>query len=103
MSNLFRVGVKDFGLFRSHDCMSLETPWSQEGKDRIAYWKNLGVSVLDGETSAMFVISSILKLRSASLSLISENYTTGEKLIELDAHKKELFRLAAEALCYTAD
>lgn len=103
LTRLFRAGVKTSGLFRSHDCLSLETPWSQAGLDRLAYWRSLGIEVLDGETSALFVVSSILKIRAASLALISENYATEEKLPNLEEHKKELFRLAATALCGSAD
>lgn len=86
------------GLFRSHDCQSLETPWTEAGKARIAHWAALGVEALDGETSALFVISSILKLRAASLALISENYANGERLADPDEGKRRLFTAAAEAL-----
>lgn len=86
------------GLFRSHDCRSLETPWAAGGRERIARWASLGVEAIDGETSALFVISSILKLRAASLALISENYATGERLADSDKGKRRLFAAAAEAL-----
>lgn len=98
LSRLIRGGVKQVGIFRSHDCTSLETPWVVGGKERIAHWASLGVEALDGETSAMFVISSILKVRAASLALVSENYATGEKLTELADAKELLFRTAADAL-----
>lgn len=86
------------GLFRSHDCRSLETPWAAGGRERIARWASLGVEAIDGETSALFVISSILKLRAASLALISENYATGERLADSGKGKRRLFAAAAEAL-----
>ena len=86
------------GLFRSHDCQSLETPWTEAGKTRIAHWASLGVEALDGETSALFVISSILKLRAASLALITENYANGERLADPDEGKRRLFTTAAEVL-----
>lgn len=101
LSRLLKVGVKEIGLYRSHDCQSLETPWADGGKERLARWTSLGVQVLDGETSAMFVIASILKCRAASLSLIGENYTTGDKMSDLSDAKKKLLHLAAEALCNT--
>lgn len=103
LSRLLKVGVKQVGLFRSHDCQSLETPWADGGKERLERWARLGVEALDGETSSMLVVSSILKCRAASLALICENYITGEKLADLTEGKKELFRLAVEALCYAAD
>lgn len=86
------------GLFRSHDCQSLETPWSAAGLERIARWASLGIDAIDGETSALFVIASILKCRAASLALITENYATGERLADLDEGKRRLFAVAAEAL-----
>lgn len=103
LERLRRAGVKEMGIFRSHDCQSLETPWTAAGRERLERWAALGVSALDGETSAMFVIASILGCKAASLALISENYSTGEKLHDLTEKKKELFRLAREALCHAAD
>lgn len=98
LSGLIRSGVRQVGLFRSHDFMSLETPWTQEGKARIARWAALGVDVIDSETSAMFVIASILKVKAASLALITENYASGDTLADTEADKKALFLTAAEVL-----
>ncbi len=98
LGRLLRTGVSEVGIFRSHDCSNLETPWAQGGKERIAYWAGLGASVLDGETSAMFVIASILKVKAASLALISENYSTGAAASITEAEKQTLFRVVAEAL-----
>lgn len=98
LGRLLHLGVKQVGLFRSHDCSSLETPWAFGGPERIGRWAALGVEVLDSETSALFVISSILKLRAASLALISANYAVGETLCDLTEGKKQLFLTAAEAL-----
>ena len=58
---LLSCGVPDAGLFRSHDCTSLETPWAPGGPARIARWAELGVSALDGETSALFVLASTMQ------------------------------------------
>lgn len=99
LSKLLNAGAEDSALFRSHDCLSLDTPWSFGGKERLQYWQRLGVQVVDGETSAMFVIATILKMRSASLALIRENYATGEKAEVSDSQLEKLFRTAADALC----
>ena len=53
-------------------------------------------AVLDGETSALYVVSSILGVRAASVAMISENYATGERLENADVGR--LFRAAAEGL-----
>lgn len=91
-------GVKQVGIFRSHDCISLETPWAVGGMDRINNWAQLGVDVIESETSAMFVIGTILKVKTGSLALINENYVTGEKATDLEESKKALFRMAADTL-----
>lgn len=98
LSRLLKTGVSQVGIFRSHDCVSLETPWAIGGKERIAKWTELGVDVIDSETSAMFVIASILKVKVASLALIHENYVTGAKAGNTDEAKKHLFLTAADAL-----
>ena len=98
LRRLMKAGVRQTGIFRSHDCRSLETPWAEGGPEKIAKWSKLGVQVIDSETSAMFVISSILKVKTASLALITENYIDGTKLTETDSARKELFEKAAEAL-----
>ena len=88
------------GIFRSHDVENHETPYVPGGMDRIRYWSSLGVDLLDGETSAMYVISSILGVKTASLSLVTENHLTGEELDEQQklAGMERIFRAAAEAL-----
>ena len=95
---LLSYGVPDTGLFRSHDCTSLETPWAPGGPARIARWAELGVSALDGETSALFVLASILGMHAASLAYLAENYATGAAA-PMDAQARgRLFTAAAEAL-----
>ena len=80
------------------DCTSLETPWAPGGPARIARWAELGVSALDGETSALFVLASILGMHAASLAYLAENYATGAAS-PMDAQARErLFTAAAEAL-----
>lgn len=98
LGRLLQAGLHNVGLFRSHDCANLETPWYPGGKERLAHWAGLGVEVLDGETSALFVISSLLNVRAASLALVQENYATATRLAVSDDDKKRLFALAAEAL-----
>ena len=60
--------------------------------------RELGVSALDGETSALFVLASILGMHAASLAYLAENYATGAAA-PLDAQARgRLFTAAAEAL-----
>ena len=97
LARILKVSVSQVGIFRSHDCVSLETPWAVGGPERIEKWTNLGVDVIDSETSAMFVVASILGVKTASLAMITENYLTGEKISETDLREK-LFCTAADAL-----
>ena len=97
LGRLLNCGVSHVGIFRSHDCVSLETPWAIGGAERIERWASLGVDVIDSETSAMFVIASILGVKTASLAMITENYLTGEKA-DAQALRQRLFCAAADAL-----
>lgn len=95
LSRLLRQGV-GYGIFRSHDCTGLETPLTEDGRDRLRRWQALGVSALDGETSALYVVSGILGMQTVSLVALSENYATGEAAETFD--RAALFCAAAEAL-----
>ena len=86
------------GLFRSHDVENLDSPYAPNGMERINKWSNLGVDVFDGETSSMYIVGACVKVKCASLSLIKENYVTGEKITTSDSQREKLFRLAADAL-----
>lgn len=86
------------GLFRSHDMENLDSPYAPDGMNRIKKWTNLGVDVFDGETSSMYVVGACLKMNCVSLSLIKENYVTGQKSDISDKQKELLFKIAAEAL-----
>lgn len=102
LSKLSRACGKEarLSVFRSHDCANHESPFAPGGMERVRGWAALGVDVLDGGTSAMYVVGSILKVKTASAAVVNENYETGEQLSEaqtLDALKK-LFLAAAEAL-----
>lgn len=100
LGRILNTGKCDTGIFRSHDCLSNESPSAPHGMDRVNHWRELGVSVMDGETSSMFTIGGILGLKTASIALIEENYLTGKKLNAKDTEIgiKDAFRLAAEAL-----
>ncbi len=87
-------------VFRSHDCLNHESPFVEGGMERAEVWARLGVEVVDGGTSAMYVIGSILGVEVASAAVVSENYATGKMLSQTDTEEalKKLFLNAAEAL-----
>jgi uridine phosphorylase len=98
LSRLIKGGLKRTALFRSHDLLSMETPATEAGRRKLAMWAELGVEVMDRETASMLVIASILKVKAASLAMISENYTTGRKAEQGEAQRRALFETAARAL-----
>ncbi len=87
-------------VFRSHDCLNHDSPYVEGGMERAKAWTELGVEAVDGGTSAMYVVSSILGVKTVSAAVISENYATGEALSKAEREEslKELFLNAAEAL-----
>jgi len=100
LADLAEITGGEVGIIRSHDASYRDTPLAPGGMERIDYWRNLGVGAFDGETSALFVIGNILKLRCASLCVIGENYITGESLGETAKGEilKAAFIAAAKAL-----
>lgn len=102
LAKLSRACGKDakLSVFRSHDCANHESPYAPGGMERVRHWAGLGVDILDGGTSAMYVVASILKLKTASAALVGENYETGEALTEAQMQEalKNLFLAAARAL-----
>ena len=98
MSRIFKKGIRRTALFRSHDVLSLETPLTAAGRQRIAQWADLGVEVIDRETSALLVIASVLKVKAASLTMIEENYTTGKGKEMDETCRRILFEAAAGTL-----
>lgn len=102
LAKLSRACGKDakLSVFRSHDCANHESPYAPGGMDRVQRWASLGVDILDGGTSAMYVVASILKLKTASAAVVGENYETGEALTEAQTQEalKNLFLAAAKAL-----
>jgi len=88
------------GIVRSHDATYRDSPFAPDGLERIARWQRLGVGVMDGETSALFVLGTILKVRCVSLCVVAENYLTGESLNEAARQDalKTAFLAAAKAI-----
>ena len=89
------------GIFRSHDVENLDSPYAPDADIRIKKWTDLGVDIFDGETSSMFITAACLRMKSASLALVKENYITNEILDEkgIDAKREQMFKLAADILC----
>ena len=87
------------GIFRSHDAYYLESPFAPDGGERAARWRALGVELIEHETSALFVLSSILGLRAGALYVAEGNLTLGSSLPEgrLDERLKACYEIAVLA------
>ncbi len=73
-------GVKPYlGIVRSHDAFYRESPGAHEGwEERIQPWSDAGVLALDNESSALFVVSSLLGgLRAGTILLVGRNLYEG--------------------------
>lgn len=90
----------ELAVFRSHDCLNHESPYVQGGMERARRWAELGVQVMDGGTSALYVVGSILRVKTASVALVCENYETGERLTQAQTQEgmERLFCAVASAL-----
>lgn len=74
------LGVEPvLGLVRSHDAFYLESPGAHEGwEERIKVWTDAGVKVVENESSALFVVSSLLGgLRAGTILLAGNNLYDG--------------------------
>lgn len=86
------------GMFRSHDAVYKENSTT---RDKIAYWSDLKIDIIDSETSALLTIAALLRDMSvASLYVASENYMDKSKLNneELDDRLKQCTKIAIKAL-----
>lgn len=70
------------GIFRSHDAYYVESPYAMDNGSRIDMWRKFGVELIEHETSSLFVVSSILKLKAAAIYVAAENYADGTSLKE---------------------
>ncbi|MBQ1386111.1 MAG: nucleoside phosphorylase [Erysipelotrichales bacterium] len=69
-------GVKPYvGLIRSHDAFYLESPGAHEGyENRIKKWTDAGILCVENESSALFVVSSLVGgLRAGTILLTGGN------------------------------
>lgn len=87
------------GIFRSHDAYYLESPFAADGGKAADRWRALGVELIEHETSALFVLSSILGLRAGALYVAEGNLTLGSSLPEgqLDERLKACYEIAVLA------
>lgn len=78
----------EIGIFRSHDSYYTESPYANDGGDRIKKWTKLGVKMIEHEISSMLVISSILELKAGAIYVVSENYEDNTRLSEEELKKR---------------
>lgn len=76
------------GIVRSHDCYYSEGSYSEASRNRANKWADYGVLLIEHELSSMFVISSILKVKSAGIYVVEENTADGTKLTEAELKER---------------
>ena len=87
------------GIFRSHDAYYLESPFAADGGKGAERWRSLGVELIEHETSALFVLSSILGLRAGALYVAEGNLTDKTMLsqVQLAGRLKTCYEIAVLA------
>lgn len=67
------------GLVRSHDAFYMESPGAHEKwEERLRIWSDAGVKVIENESAALFVVSSLLGgLRAGTILLTGKNLYDG--------------------------
>lgn len=94
MEEAKRLGeIPKVGIARSHDSYYLESAYSINSGERISRLRQMGIELIEHEVSTLFVLSSILKLRSAAIYVVEENLTDGTALEEEELQNRL-------ALCY---
>jgi len=70
-----------FGIIRTHDAFYIESPFAHgDYIARIRHWIDAGVLCVENESSAIFVIASIRRLRAGSVLVVRGNLVTGEQV-----------------------
>lgn len=86
------------GIFRSHDAYYVDSPFAYDANEKFEKWQKLGIELIEHEVSTMYVLSTILKLNSASIYVVAENFTDGTKLTddELKERLEVCYNIALE-------
>lgn len=67
------------GIVRAHDAFYIESMPAREGwKERLKVWSDAGVKVIENESSALFVVSSLLGMRAGTILVVRANNITEE-------------------------
>lgn len=67
------------GLVRAHDAFYIESLPAREGwKERLKVWTDAGVTVIENESSALFVISQLLGMRAGTILVVRANNVNDE-------------------------
>ncbi|MCB5942386.1 hypothetical protein LJB68_12630 [bacterium 210820-DFI.6.52] len=88
------------GIFRSHDAYYLESPFAPDGGERADRWRALGVELIEHETSALFVLGTILGMRTGALYVAKGNLSGGDALspAQLEGRLHTCYEIAVRAI-----
>jgi uridine phosphorylase len=83
--NALIEGCKEFGvdpyvgIIRSHDAFYIESLIAHEGwKERLEVWTKANVLAIENESSGLFVVGGLRKLRCGTILVVRANNITGE-------------------------
>jgi uridine phosphorylase len=90
------------GIIRTHDAFYMESPFAHgDYLTRIKPWVDANVVAVENESSALFVISSILGLKAGTILTVRGNLLTGEQIKDislLDERIDLMIQIAVNAI-----
>ncbi len=88
------------GIIRSHDAFYMESPWAfGDYRARLQKWTDANVISLENESSAIFVIASMSKIRAGSICILGYPIWESDKEPEVDRQTqiRNMLRIAIQA------
>jgi len=97
------VGVTPYaGIIRSHDAFYVESAVAHPGwEERLKVWTKAGCLSIENESSALFVVGSLRKLRTGTILVVRANHIT-KKWDKVDPEVDEALDKAIKASMYAA-
>lgn len=90
------------GIIRTHDAFYRESPYAPpEYKERLSVWKKAGILALDNESSALFVVASLRKLRAGTILVTRGNLVTedqAEDISRIQGNLEEMIKITLLAV-----
>ncbi|RKX53589.1 MAG: uridine phosphorylase [Thermotoga sp.] len=88
------------GIVRTHDAFYIESPFAHGNyKERIKVWTDSNVLAVENESAAIFIVSSLRKVKAGALLVPAGNLITGIEASKEDVHTSivNMIRVALKA------